>query len=144
MLSLVLAATLAAAPAPRAASSATTVVHIPRLDKLSGLQAFMSRAGTHAGLARPSTWAAEFHPFLALDPDDVGRQVGDAAEKARLQAHLAASEAKSSWPGLEAAVEHVLGDIKNEIKKSADAIDPDKTASDINEKLSALKKRLFG
>jgi hypothetical protein len=68
MLSLVLAATLAAAPAPRAASSATTVVHIPRLDKLSGLQAFMSRAGTHAGLARPSTWAAEFHPFLALDP----------------------------------------------------------------------------
>jgi hypothetical protein len=68
MLSLVLAASLAAAPAPRAAPSATTVVHIPRLDKLSGLHAFMSRAGTHAALMRPSTWAAEFHPFLALDP----------------------------------------------------------------------------
>jgi hypothetical protein len=68
MLSLVLAATLAAAPAPRAAPSATTVVHIPRLDKLSGLQGFMSRAGTHAALMRPSTWAAEFHPFLVVDP----------------------------------------------------------------------------
>lgn len=68
MLSLVLAATLAAAPAPRAASSATTVVHIPRLDKLSGLHAFMSRAGTHAAAMKPSTWAPEFHPFLSLDP----------------------------------------------------------------------------
>lgn len=68
MLSLVLAATLAAAPAPRAAPSATTVIHLPRLDKLSGLHAFMSRAGTHAAMARPSTWAPEFHPFLALDP----------------------------------------------------------------------------
>lgn len=68
MLSLVLAATLAAAPAPRAATSATTVVHIPQLDKLSGLNAFMSRAGTHAAAMRPSTWAPEFHPFLSLDP----------------------------------------------------------------------------
>jgi hypothetical protein len=68
MLSLVLAATLAAAPAPRAATAASTVVHIPRLDKLPGLHAFMSRAGTHAALARPSTWAAEFHPFLSIDP----------------------------------------------------------------------------
>lgn len=68
MLSLLLAATLAAAPAPRATASATTVVHIPQLDKLSGLQAFMSRAGTHSSLMRPSTWSPEFHPFLALDP----------------------------------------------------------------------------
>jgi hypothetical protein len=68
MLSLVLAATLAAAPAPRAATAASTVVHIPQLDKLSGLHAFMSRAGTHAALARPTTWAAEFHPFLSIDP----------------------------------------------------------------------------
>ncbi len=68
MLSLVLATTLAAAPAPRAAASATTVVHLPRLDKLSGLHAFMSRAGTHAALMRPSSWAPEFHPFLPLDP----------------------------------------------------------------------------
>jgi hypothetical protein len=68
MLSLLLATTLAAAPAPRALSSANTVVHIPQLDKLSGLQAFMTRAGTHAALARPSTWSAEFHPFLTVDP----------------------------------------------------------------------------
>ncbi|MBN1208413.1 MAG: hypothetical protein JXB05_26370 [Myxococcaceae bacterium] len=68
MLSLLLAASLAAAPAPRAVASADTVVHIPRLDKLSGLQAFMSRAGTHAALMRPSSWSAEFHPFLTLDP----------------------------------------------------------------------------
>ena len=68
MLSLLLAATLAAAPAPRALDSANTVVHIPQPDKLSGLHAFMSRAGMHAALARPATWSAEFHPFLALDP----------------------------------------------------------------------------
>ena len=68
MLSLVLAATLAAAPAPRAATGASTVVHIPQLNKLTGLHAFMSRAGTHAALARPSTWASEFHPFLSVDP----------------------------------------------------------------------------
>ncbi|WP_224361238.1 hypothetical protein [Hyalangium versicolor] len=68
MLSLLLVTTLAAAPAPRATASANTVVHIPRLDKLSGLNAFMSRAGTYAALARPSTWSPEFHPFLSLDP----------------------------------------------------------------------------
>lgn len=68
MLSLLLATTLAAAPAPRATALANTVVHIPRLDKLSGLNAFMSRAGTYAALARPSTWSPEFHPFLSLDP----------------------------------------------------------------------------
>jgi hypothetical protein len=68
MLSLLLATTLAAAPAPRASAAATSVVHIPRLDKLSGLQAFMSRAGTYAALARPATWSPEFHPFLTLDP----------------------------------------------------------------------------
>lgn len=68
MLSLLLAATLSAAPSPRALDSADTVVHIPQPAKLSGLHAFMSRAGVHAALARPATWGAEFHPFLALDP----------------------------------------------------------------------------
>jgi hypothetical protein len=68
MLSLLLATTLAAAPAPRSLPSATTVIHIPELNKLSGLHAFMTRAGTYAALARPSTWSAEFHPFLTLDP----------------------------------------------------------------------------
>jgi hypothetical protein len=70
MLSLLLATTLAAtpAPAPRALASAKTVVHIPQMDKLSGLQAFLSRAGTHAALARPDALGAEFHPFLTLDP----------------------------------------------------------------------------
>jgi uncharacterized protein YukE len=76
--------------------------------------------------------------------DDMGRQLGDVAEKARLQATLAASEAKAQWPGFEAAVDHMLTDIKSELKKSADAIDADKTASEVTEKLNALKKRLFG
>lgn len=70
--SLVLAATVAAAPAsapaPRAAASADTVVHVPRLDQLAGLSAFLDRAGQHAALLRSSSWAPEFHPFLALDP----------------------------------------------------------------------------
>lgn len=66
--SLVLAATLAAAPAPRSAASAQTVVHVPKLDALTGLSAFLERAGTHAALLRPSAWRAELHPFLSIDP----------------------------------------------------------------------------
>jgi hypothetical protein len=67
MLALVLAASLAAAPAPRAASSSETVVHIPRLDALQGVTAFLSRAGQNAALMRPVVWYAELHPFLSLD-----------------------------------------------------------------------------
>jgi hypothetical protein len=76
--------------------------------------------------------------------DDAGKKLGNTAERVRLQAALAASEAKGSWPGLEAAVDHILTDIKGELKKSADAIDPDKAAAEVREKLFALKKRLFG
>ncbi|WP_309890463.1 hypothetical protein [Archangium sp.] len=68
MLSFVLAATLAAAPAPRAATSADTVVHIPRLDALQGVSAFLGRAGQNAALMRPAVWYAELHPFFSLDP----------------------------------------------------------------------------
>ncbi|MCY1074687.1 hypothetical protein [Archangium lansingense] len=68
MLSLVLAASLAAAPAPRAATSSGTVVHIPRLDALQGVTAFLDRAGQYAALLRPVVWFAELHPFLSLDP----------------------------------------------------------------------------
>jgi hypothetical protein len=66
--SLVLAASLAAAPAPRAAASAQTVVHIPKLDAMAGLSSFLERAGTHAAMLRPSAWRAELHPFLVIDP----------------------------------------------------------------------------
>lgn len=66
--SLVLAATLAAAPAPRSAASAQTVVHVPKLDAMAGLSAFLERAGTHAALLRPAAWRAELHPFLVIDP----------------------------------------------------------------------------
>ncbi|MCP3144268.1 hypothetical protein [Pyxidicoccus xibeiensis] len=66
--SLVLAATLAATPAPRSAASAQTVVHVPKLDAMAGLTAFLERAGTHAALLRPSAWRTELHPFLVLDP----------------------------------------------------------------------------
>lgn len=68
MLSLILAASLAAAPAPRAATSSGTVVHIPRLDALGGVNAFLERAGQHAALLRPIVWYAELHPWLSLDP----------------------------------------------------------------------------
>ncbi|MGZ3459845.1 MAG: hypothetical protein ACXU86_15220, partial [Archangium sp.] len=67
MLSLVLAASLAAAPAPRAATASETIVHIPRPDALQGVTAFLARAGQHAALMRPAVWYAEFHPFLSLD-----------------------------------------------------------------------------
>lgn len=66
--SLVLVATLATAPAPRAAASAQTLVHVPKVDALTGLAAFLERAGQHAALLRPSAWRTELHPFLAVDP----------------------------------------------------------------------------
>ncbi|WIG99474.1 hypothetical protein [Myxococcus sp. SDU36] len=66
--SLVLAATLATAPAPRAAASAQTLVHVPQVDALTGLAAFLERAGQHAALLRPSAWRTELHPFLTVDP----------------------------------------------------------------------------
>ncbi|WNG44373.1 hypothetical protein F0U60_09815 [Archangium minus] len=67
MISLALAASLAAAPAPRAATSAETVVHIPRTDALQGVTAFLDRAGQSAALLRPVVWYAELHPFLSFD-----------------------------------------------------------------------------
>ncbi|AKJ00702.1 hypothetical protein ATI61_120101 [Archangium gephyra] len=68
MFALVLAASLAAAPAPRAATASATVVHIPRLDAIQGVTAFLDRAGQHAALLRPIVWYAELHPWLSLDP----------------------------------------------------------------------------
>ncbi len=68
MLPLVLAASLAAAPSPRAATGADTVVHIPRLDALQGLTAFLTEAGQNAALLRPDAWLAELHPYLTLSP----------------------------------------------------------------------------
>src|SRR5690242_20758421 len=67
MISLVLAASLAAAPAPRAATASETVIHIPRMDALQGLTAFLERAGQSAALMRPVVWYAELHPFFPLD-----------------------------------------------------------------------------
>ncbi|EPX57832.1 hypothetical protein D187_004711 [Cystobacter fuscus DSM 2262] len=68
MLCFVLAASLAAAPAPRAASAPETLIHIPRMDALQGLTAFLERAGQPAAMLRPDVWFAELHPFLSLDP----------------------------------------------------------------------------
>lgn len=68
MLALALAATLAAAPAPRVAASTVTVLHVPQLDKLQGLTAFMTRAGAYSQMLNPASWSAELHPILQLDP----------------------------------------------------------------------------
>lgn len=76
--------------------------------------------------------------------DEVANRAGDVVERARLQATLAASEAKSEWPGFESAADHVLNDIRSELKKTTSALDADKTVADVQEKLSALKKKLFG
>ena len=67
MLALALAATLAAAPAPRVAASTVTVLHIPQLDKLQGLTAFMTRAGASSQMLNPASWSGELHPFLPID-----------------------------------------------------------------------------
>ncbi|OJH37116.1 hypothetical protein BON30_27690 [Cystobacter ferrugineus] len=68
MLCFVLAASLAAAPAPRAATATETLVHIPRMDAIQGLTAFLERAGQPSAMLRPDVWFAELHPFLSIDP----------------------------------------------------------------------------
>ncbi|MBF5045114.1 hypothetical protein FGE12_22115 [Aggregicoccus sp. 17bor-14] len=55
-------------PTPRAAAGAQTVVHAPRLDRLGGVAAFLTRAGALAPLLRPEAWTGDFHPFLPVDP----------------------------------------------------------------------------
>lgn len=68
MLSLLAAVALAATPQPRAAAQADIAVYVPRLDRLSGVVAFLQRAGQHSSLLHLSTWTDEFHPFLPVDP----------------------------------------------------------------------------
>lgn len=65
---LLLAAMVAASPQPRASSRAEPAVYVPRLDRLSGLAAFLERAGSHSSLLRPSAWTRQFHPFLPVNP----------------------------------------------------------------------------
>lgn len=68
MLVLVLAAALAAGP--RAPPRAGTAIYVPRLDKLTGVTEFLSRAGKHAPLLEPTGWRAELHPILWVDLTD--------------------------------------------------------------------------
>jgi hypothetical protein len=65
ILSAVLAVALAAVPRPLPKSESG--LYLPRLDRLEGLLAFMTRAGERAVTLRPSTWFSEFHPLLELD-----------------------------------------------------------------------------
>lgn len=65
MLSAVLAAALAATPRPL--PNADSGLYVPRMDRLGGLLAFMTRAGERSVTLRPSTWFSEFHPLLVLD-----------------------------------------------------------------------------
>jgi hypothetical protein len=66
MLSL-LAATAILASAPRALPGSEAGIHIPRLDGMSGVLAFMGRAGERSVMLRPSTWFSEAHPVFMLD-----------------------------------------------------------------------------
>lgn len=65
VLSFVLAAAVAASPRPL--PGADSGIYIPRLDRTSGVLAFMERAGERSVLLRPSTWFADFHPLLYVD-----------------------------------------------------------------------------
>ena len=65
MLALVVAAALAASPRPL--PNADSGLYAPRLDRLSGLLAFMTRAGERSATLRPSTWFSELHPLVELD-----------------------------------------------------------------------------
>lgn len=62
------------APGPRAPKDAEAALHVPRLDRLSTLMPFLSRAGQRSVFLRPSTWREDFHPLLSVDlsrPEEV-------------------------------------------------------------------------
>ncbi len=65
MLALVAAAALSATPRPH--PDATFAVFVPRMDKATGLGAFLRSAGKHSALLRPEGLRSEFHPLLSVD-----------------------------------------------------------------------------
>ena len=68
MLSLLLLMTVAAPSGPRALPDSDLVVYAPRLDRLAGLNAFLTRAGERSVMLRPSSYSSDFHPLLPVDP----------------------------------------------------------------------------
>ncbi|HLL82619.1 MAG TPA: hypothetical protein VK420_08195, partial [Longimicrobium sp.] len=68
MLSLLLAASLAASPTPRALPGAEPTLFVPRLDQLGGVLAFLEHAGDSSVALRPSTWRDDLIPLLQVDP----------------------------------------------------------------------------
>jgi len=67
MLAQIVAGLVAAASPPRALPGAKLVVYVPRFEKLTGISAFLARAGTHSPMLRPSSWRSDLHPLLELD-----------------------------------------------------------------------------
>src|SRR5262244_3978418 len=67
MLAQIVAGLVAAASPPRALPGAKLVVYVPRFEKLTGISAFLARAGTHSPMLRPSSWRSDLHPLLDLD-----------------------------------------------------------------------------
>lgn len=68
MLSVCLALALATAPTPRILPDSDVTVFAPKLGRLSTLQGFLTRAGEHSALFRPSSYTGDFLPLLGLDP----------------------------------------------------------------------------
>jgi hypothetical protein len=64
--SAVVALLLLAAP-PRSLGNTDAAVHLPRVDRASGVLGFLTKAGGHASLLRPDVWRAEVHPIFILD-----------------------------------------------------------------------------
>lgn len=60
-------------------------------------------------------WHETLEPALSRAEhklDEAARSLADAAEHARLQAHLGLADVKTSWPGLEKAIAQVIDDVK--------------------------------
>ncbi len=69
----------------------------------------------HLARKDAADWWTALEPALTRAEhrlDDAVHKLGDAAAHGRVQAHLGLAELKSSWPGLEKAISHIVDDVK--------------------------------
>ncbi len=52
---------------PRALPDAESGLHLPRVDQMTGVLAFMERAGERSVMLRPSSWFGDAHPLFQVD-----------------------------------------------------------------------------
>ena len=96
-----------------------------------------------------TAWREQIEPGMsALERklDEAAVHVGDATERARLQAKLGLADVKTKWPALESAIVELASDVRkgaSELSSGDLGAEVHKAASDIKARFLDLKARLF-